>query len=54
MGDIAEMLSQGILCEECGCIIEDLIPVDGSDTILEPPGCPRKCKECSEKAKTAR
>ena len=29
---------KGIICEECGCIIEDLNPTDGSDMIMEPQG----------------
>lgn len=49
MGDISDLFLQGTLCEECGCLIEDLIPTDGSDIILSPPGFPRKCKECTEK-----
>lgn len=36
MGDIAEMMLNGILCEQCGCLIED----------YEACGYPRKCDYC--------
>lgn len=36
MGEIAEAIINGYLCEECGC------PVDG-----EEPGYPRECEFCS-------
>lgn len=36
MGDIAEMILMGVLCEECGAYI-------GDD---EAPGYPRKCNDC--------
>lgn len=36
MGDIAEMILDGILCEVCGTYIED----------LEESGYPRKCEDC--------
>lgn len=36
VGDVSEMMLEGILCEECGCYIEDgLIP-----------GYPRSCPDC--------
>lgn len=35
MGDVADMMIEGYLCEQCGMVI------DG-----EEPGYPRKCKEC--------
>ena len=35
MGDVADMMIEGYLCERCGCCI------DG-----EEPGYPRKCKAC--------
>lgn len=47
MGEITEMILDGILCEQCGCIIEDLIPTDDSEELFEGPGYPRKCKECN-------
>ena len=38
MGEIAESIIEGILCESCGCL------VDGSAT-----GHPRKCADCIER-----
>ncbi len=35
MGDIAEMMIAGYLCEICGCVIDD-----------KEPGYPRECKDC--------
>lgn len=35
MGEIAEMILEGILCEECGSL------VDGEEV-----GYPRKCEDC--------
>ena len=37
MGEIAEMVLEGILCKSCGGYI------DGEET-----GHPRKCEECAE------
>jgi hypothetical protein len=37
MGDIADMILEGILCEECGSYIDD-----------EEPGHLRKCEDCME------
>jgi hypothetical protein len=36
MGEIAEMVLVGILCESCGCIVED-----GYAS-----GYPRQCEDC--------
>jgi len=36
MGDIADMIIEGILCECCGCFIGD------------PVGYPRTCEDCEE------
>jgi hypothetical protein len=38
MGDVAELILDGIICEFCGCLI------DGEIT-----GYPRKCEECTER-----
>ena len=35
MGEVTEMILEGILCELCGVYIDD-----------NPPGVPRKCKNC--------
>lgn len=37
MGEVAEMIIEGILCESCGVYIED-----------PSGGFPRKCEECEE------
>lgn len=43
MGDIAEMIVDGDLCQECGVFIED-----------EPsPGHPRSCADCERDAQRA-
>lgn len=43
MGDIADMMIDGILCEQCGVYIDD-----------DPPGHPRLCPSCAhEEAKRA-
>lgn len=36
MGDIADMMLEGILCEQCGVYIDD-----------RPPGHPRLCRACA-------
>lgn len=46
MGEIAEMILEGILCEQCGCVIEDLIPTVGEE-LLDAPGYPRNCEDCA-------
>lgn len=37
MGEIAEMILNGVLCDICGCL------VDGEEV-----GYPRKCEDCEE------
>ena len=37
MGEIADAMINGLLCEQCGCLI------DG-----EEPGYPRSCAECED------
>ncbi|WP_193437413.1 hypothetical protein [Sporolactobacillus pectinivorans] len=37
MGEAAEMILEGILCEQCGCLI------DGEET-----GYPRLCEDCQK------
>lgn len=38
MGDISEMIMEGIFCENCGTYIDD----------GEEPGHPRKCEDCEK------
>ena len=40
MGEVAEMIIDGTLCETCGSVFDDII--EGNDA----PGYPRKCEEC--------
>ena len=47
MGDISEMIMKGVLCERCGCLIEDLIQ-KGTDKLLPGPGYPRLCDDCQK------
>jgi hypothetical protein len=39
MGDITELILEGVLCDVCGCYIDD-------DTN----GYPRTCEDCEEEA----
>lgn len=48
MGEIAELVLNGTLCQVCGCLMEDLIPRDGSKELLNPPNRPRTCEECKK------
>lgn len=45
MGDIADMMLDGTLCECCGVLMEDLID-DASDELEDAPGHPRRCADC--------
>lgn len=36
MGDVAEMVIDGVLCQACGCFIGDAV------------GFPRSCDDCEE------
>jgi hypothetical protein len=40
MGEIAEIMLEGVLCEQCGCLI------DGEET-----GYPRLCEDCAREHK---
>jgi hypothetical protein len=46
MGDIAEQMLNGTLCQCCGTLMEDLIQ-EGTNVLKEPPGCPRTCEDCN-------
>lgn len=47
MGDISEMVWEGILCEDCFCLVYDGDPNNAMPLELAP-GYPRKCSECME------
>lgn len=38
MGDIADMVVNGLLCQDCGVYMDD----------FEEPGYPRSCEDCEE------
>lgn len=41
------MVLEGILCQGCGALMEDLI-VPGKKELKEGPGYARSCKDCEE------
>jgi hypothetical protein len=41
MGEVADMILNGTMCQVCGCWMED---VEGPD--FKPPGYPRTCDDC--------
>ncbi len=45
MGEISKLIQEGILCQECGCLMEDLI-MEGSNELKKSPGYPRTCRDC--------
>lgn len=45
LGEAVEMIMEGVLCQVCGCVMEDLIPETG-EVLLEAPGYPRTCDDC--------
>jgi DNA-directed RNA polymerase subunit RPC12/RpoP len=49
MGEIADMMLDGILCETCGVLMDDLIPETGN-TLRSAPGFPRQCPDCLKSA----
>lgn len=46
MGEITEMVLEGVLCEGCGSLMEDMIPRGNKK--VEAPGYPRRCEDCTE------
>lgn len=47
MGEIAELVLEGVYCQCCGAVMEDLI-VEGSKFLKEAPGYQRTCEDCEE------
>lgn len=47
MGEIAELVLEGVYCQCCGVVMEDLI-VEGSKFLKEAPEYPRICEDCEE------
>jgi len=47
MGEIAEMMMDGTLCSECGCVVDVVeFPIEGGARTTTPPGIPRMCYTC--------
>ncbi|MCG1009254.1 hypothetical protein J4760_04200 [Salinicoccus sp. ID82-1] len=42
MGEIADMMLDGTLCEGCGVVFDDIVAGE------EEPGYPRTCEDCKE------
>jgi len=45
VGEIADMVLEGTLCQVCGEIMYDMIP-DGDEEAPDPPGYRRTCAGC--------
>jgi hypothetical protein len=50
LGEIAVMMLDGILCEGCGAIMEDIMDdlMDEEKGILDGPGHSMKCAGCAD------
>ena len=51
MGEIADDILNGILCQECGVLMGDIIKAfeeesEGKAVFINPPGYPRTCDDC--------
>ncbi len=44
MGETAEMILDGILCQLCGAIMPDML----DDSTPDAPGHPRYCEDCEK------
>ncbi len=49
MGEAADMMIEGILCETCGVLMDDM-----TEEGAEAPGYPRQCPDCLEEPRDAR
>ena len=45
MGEIADLILEGVYCQCCGAVMDDLIVKD-SKFLKEAPGYPRSCSDC--------
>lgn len=43
MGEIADMMLEGLLCEGCGEVMDDMLEDEN-----DPPGYPRRCAACAQ------
>lgn len=51
MGDVADMILEGVLCQVCGGLMDDFClpddwPADKEPTEQAAPGYPRTCNDC--------
>lgn len=49
MGEIRKLILEGILCDTCFGLIEDILPTinDEGGHLQEGPGYPRSCESCN-------
>jgi len=47
MGDVADMILDGTLCQVCGSVMSDTIPFIGNN-LIPGPGYPRTCEDCEK------
>jgi len=56
MGEVAELILDGTLCQSCGALNEDFIAAaekqapKGGDVHWEPPGYPITCADCQRES----
>jgi len=50
MGEVADMIIDGTLCQECGMLVYEGNPLKASDAEVSP-GFPRTCRVCLVEAK---
>jgi hypothetical protein len=52
MGDVADMMLEGILCQQCGGLMDEFCLPDDADPdkehVAEAPGYPQTCADCKE------
>lgn len=47
MGEIAEMMLDGTMCQDCGCFVDEPPDDVEPDYVLpDGPGYPRSCRDC--------
>jgi hypothetical protein len=49
MGEIADMMLEGTLCERCGAFVEDNYDDMDEEGVIQPPGFPRRCDACKSR-----
>jgi hypothetical protein len=48
MGEIAEDMIDGTVCQTCGCFMQDVIDCAEKGDIWDAPGYPRTCEACKD------